>query len=109
MDIKGPFDKYRQIAGVEIDPGDIRRSISLIIAAGTEHEFRTTVVRSLLDRDDLVRVVNSIKGARCYVLQGFVPSKTLNSDFLTEKTYLSEEFSAFKKEFESEELRVIIR
>ncbi|MCK9365035.1 MAG: anaerobic ribonucleoside-triphosphate reductase activating protein [Syntrophales bacterium] len=109
MDVKGPLDKYRRIAGVDVNPGKIQKSIALIIAAGAEHEFRTTVVRSLLDHDDLVRVVNLIKGARFYVLQGFVPSKTLNSDFLTKKTYLSEEFSAFKKEFESEELRVIIR
>ena len=109
MDVKGPLDKYRRIAGVDIDPGDIRRSISLIIAAGSEHEFRTTVVSSLLDHNDLARVVKLIKGAKYYALQGFVPVKTLSSDFLLETTYLPEEFSAFKKEFESEDLRVIIR
>ncbi len=109
MDVKGPLDKYPRIAGVDIDPDDIRKSISLIISAGSEHEFRTTMVSSLLDRNDLVRVVKLIKGAKYYALQGFAPVKTLSSDFLSETTYLPEEFSAFKKEFESEELHVIIR
>jgi len=109
MDVKGPLEKYRQIAGVDLDLDDILKSIALIIAAGAEHEFRTTVVRSLLDRKDLAQVVKRIKGAKAYALQGFVPVKTLNDGFLNEDTYLPEEFSAFKKEFESEELRVTIR
>jgi len=109
MDVKGPLEKYRQIAGVEVDHRKIRKSMALIIAAGTENEFRTTVVRSLLDHDDLAHVAKLIKGAKSYALQAFVPVKALNDDFLVEKTYLPEEFSAFKKEFESEGLHVIIR
>lgn len=109
MDVKGPLDKYRQISGVAVDPGKIQKSISLIMAAGTEHEFRTTVVRSLLDRDDLVRVAKLIKGAKSYVLQGFVPVKTLNDDFLNEKTFSPEEFSALKEELEAEGMQVIVR
>jgi pyruvate formate lyase activating enzyme len=109
MDVKGPLGKYRQLAGLAVDPTDIQKSIALIVAAGTEHEFRTTVVRSLLDHDDLAAVARLVQGAKSYVLQGFVPVKTLSDDFLHEDTYSPEEFSAFKEELEAEGLHVIIR
>jgi pyruvate formate lyase activating enzyme len=109
MDVKAPLDKYQRVAGVKVDPREIQKSIALIIADVTEHEFRTTVVRSLLDHDDLVEIAKLIKGAKSFALQGFIPVKTLNEDFLSEKTYFPEEFSAFKEEFETEEMRVIVR
>jgi pyruvate formate lyase activating enzyme len=109
MDVKAPLDKYQQVAGVKVDPREIQKSIALIIADGAEHEFRTTVVRSLLDHEDLVTIVKLIKGAKSFALQGFVPVKALNEHFLAENTYLPEEFSAFKKEFATRELRVIVR
>jgi pyruvate formate lyase activating enzyme len=109
MDVKGPLEKYRQIAGVSVDILDIQKSISLILASEAEHEFRTTVVSSLLNRDDLSNVVNLIAGAKSYALQGFVPVKILSDDFLLQKTYSPEEFSSLKKDFESEVLRVTIR
>jgi pyruvate formate lyase activating enzyme len=109
MDVKGPLEKYSRIAGVSVDTANIQKSISLIIASDAEHEFRTTVVRSLLSSDDLARIIKLIAGAKTCALQGFVPVKTLNDDFLHQETYSPEEFSAFKKEFDSEELHVIIR
>ena len=109
MDVKGPLEKYSQVAGVDVDVKNIQRSLSLIIDSGLEYEFRTTVVRSLLDLGDLLSIAKLLKNAKSYVLQGFVPVKTLNSDFVDEKTYTPEEFFFFKKEIEKEGLHVVIR
>jgi pyruvate formate lyase activating enzyme len=109
MDVKAPLEKYSWIAGVDVNIQDIQRSLSLIMDSGVEHEFRTTVVRSLLDIGDLLRIAKLLKNAKAYALQGFVPVKTLNDNFLEEKTYTPDEFSLFKKEIEKEGLHVIIR
>jgi pyruvate formate lyase activating enzyme len=109
MDVKGPLEKYSRIAGVDVNIQDIQRSLSLIMDSSIEHEFRTTVVRSMLDLGDLLSIAKLLKDANIYILQRFVPVKTLNGDFLDEKTYTPEEFSIFKKEIEKDGLRVIIR
>jgi pyruvate formate lyase activating enzyme len=77
--------------------------------SGLEHEFRTTVVRSLLDLGDLLRIAKLLKNAKIYALQAFVPVKTLDGHFLDENTYTPDEFSLFKQEIEKEGLHVIIR
>ena len=109
MDVKGPLEKYSRIAGVDVNIQDIQRSLSLIIGSGIEHEFKTTVVRSMLDLGDLLSIAKLLKNAKIYVLQRFVPVKTLDDDFLDEKTYTPEEFSIFKKEIEKDGLHVLIR
>lgn len=109
MDVKGPLHKYGAIAGVPVDVEKIKRSISLIIASGVEHEFRTTVVRSMLDREDLLEIAQLVKGADSFALQGFVPVKTLDEDFLMETTYGADEFLLFKNDFDAVGTRVIVR
>ncbi len=53
MDVKAPPDRYRDLAGVEVDPGILGASMSLIAQSGVEHEFRTTFVKDLLSYADL--------------------------------------------------------
>jgi pyruvate formate lyase activating enzyme len=109
MDIKGPLKKYEQIASVKVDTTLIRRSIDLIISSGIEHEFRTTVVRSQLTAEDLIAISKLIKKARLYVLQPFVPVKTLATPFLLETSYSPEELAAIRERLERGNLRVLIR
>jgi pyruvate formate lyase activating enzyme len=108
MDVKGPLRKYEEIANVKVETAKIRRSIELIAASGIEHEFRTTVVRSELDRADL-RETAELLNSGLYFLQPFVPAKCLDRRFLTESSYSFEEFSEIRKQLESSHLRVIVR
>ena len=82
MDIKGPLEKYGEITGVPAAPGDIAESIRLILSSGLDHEFRTTVVETLLTEEDLLAVGGLIPEARRYAIQPFVPSKVLSRHFL---------------------------
>jgi len=108
MDVKGPLQKYERIANVKVKTAKIRRSIELITASGIEHEFRTTVVRSQLDKEDLIATAELLKKG-LYVLQSFVPAKSLDHEFLTEISYSPEEFADIQKKLESKRLRVFIR
>ena len=108
MDVKGPLKKYERIANVKVKTAKIRRSIELITASGIEHEFRTTVVRSQLDNEDLIATAELLKKG-LYVLQSFVPAKSLDHEFLTEISYSPEEFADIQKKLESKRLRVFIR
>ena len=108
MDVKGPLQKYERIANVKVKTAKIRKSIELIMASGIEHEFRTTVVRSQLDNEDLIATSELLKRG-LYVLQSFVPAKSLDHEFLTEISYSPEEFADIQKNLESKHLRVLIR
>jgi pyruvate formate lyase activating enzyme len=108
MDVKGPLKKYERIANVKVKTAKIRRSIELIMASGIEHEFRTTVVRSQLDHEDLIVTAELLKKG-LYILQSFVPAKSLDHEFLTEISYSPEEFADIQKNLESKRLRVFIR
>ena len=109
MDIKAPLYKYSRTTLTSIDTERIVESIHLIMNSGIDYEFRTTVVRSLLSRDDFPKIGEMIKSAKLFVLQEFRPTKTLEPDFLKETSYTKrelEEISISLKELVS---KVIIR
>lgn len=74
MDIKNAPTKYALTAGVEEYPAEIERSIDIIIKKAPEYEFRTTVVRELHEKEDIIKIANRIKNAKKYFLQSYVDS-----------------------------------
>ena len=82
LDVKAPLSRYREVVRAPVDTDDIRRSIRLVIESGIAHEMRTTFVPSLLDLDDLKEIAESVRGCRLLVVQGFRPSKALDTSIL---------------------------
>ena len=109
MDIKTSLDKYHQVIKSKIDTRKILDSIRLIMDSGLDYEFRTTVVKALFEKDDFYKIGQLIKNARLYVLQTFVPSKTLDDTFLDMKSCADEELDCFKEIMEGFVQRCIIR
>jgi len=93
MDIKSPIEKYKTHTNSAIAEEKIRESISLIMNSGVDYEFRTTVVKEQLSPDDILQIGRLIKGARLYILQKFIPDKTLDPLFAELTTYTDEEFN----------------
>ena len=108
LDVKGPLHKYGQIAQAKVETAKILRSIELITSSKIEHEFRTTVVRSQLDKEDLIATANLLKRG-LYVLQPYFPVKCLDSEFLTESSYSVEEFSEIRRSINKKQLAVVTR
>ncbi len=96
MDIKGPLHKYRTVTRSKIDEDKIRQSIEIILKSEMPYEFRTTVPKRLLDEDDLMEMGMLLKNASCYILQQFVPTKTLDKQFLKCEAYSQEEMESFR-------------
>jgi len=109
MDIKAPIDKYEQVVRSSINRDGILRSVRLIMNCGLEYEFRTTVVKSLLERDDFAEIGKMIQGSRLYVLQKFVPSKVLDKSFLDADTYSDDELESIRDQMDGYVEQCIIR
>ena len=97
MDVKAPLHRYGEIIGTAVDPAPIKRSIDMIVTSGIDHEFRTTVVRSLLDEGDLMEIGASITGGARLVLQRFVPTTVLDDSLATGETYDDETFERLQR------------
>lgn len=99
MDIKNILEKYEKTANVRINNNIIKESIKMIIRSGIEHEFRTTVLPRLHEKEDIIGISKYLTGARGYVLQQFIPiEKMLDKSFLTERKYSKEELEEIRKE-----------
>lgn len=80
MDIKSAIakEKYCAAAGADVDVAKIRESIEILMNSGIDYEFRTTVVPSINDAEDIGNIAKSISGARKFVLQYFRPAGALD-------------------------------
>lgn len=84
MDIKAPLRKYNLLAGIDVDLREIQKSIDLIIHSGISHEFRTTVVPSLLSQEDLQEIARWLEGEP-YHLQPFIDQEDILDKNLLDK------------------------
>ncbi len=109
MDFKSPIKKYHNVVNSSVDKEDIIKSMNVIMSSGVDYEFRTTVVKSQLSKKDLIEISKTIKGAKLYVLQKFVPSQTLDPSFSKKKTYTDSEFKELRKEIKNYVERCIVR
>jgi len=109
MDIKAPLERYEQVVCTPIAPENIAESIRMIMGSGIDYEFRTTLTKGLLTKEDLGKIGTLIGGGRRYVLQRFVPSKTLDPACMNEKPWSDGELDGIKKRLEGLVSSVIIR
>jgi len=91
MDVKSTFENYEKAAGVPVDIDKIKKSINLIKNSGLSHEFRTTVVRSIVSLDDLKKIAENVRGAQNYFLQKFIFAGKLNDENFKEEISYSDE------------------
>ncbi|KAF0158987.1 MAG: pyruvate formate lyase activating enzyme [Syntrophaceae bacterium] len=109
LDVKAPIEKYQSVVQIPVAIDVIRESIRLVLKAKIQHEFRTTILASLLTAKDILAIVREIAGAKRYALQKFQPARTLNKRYIQEKTYSDEEFLKIKKQLEKNVPLIIIR
>ena len=75
MDVKNSPQKYAATVGLaEVDTDKILKSIEYIKGCGTDHEFRTTVVRELHNADDIREITKMLAGEKRYFIQPYKDS-----------------------------------
>lgn len=101
MDIKAPLtaENYSQATGVNSEKllEKVKESINLLMESNIDYEFRTTVVPSIHDVDDIKQICRSVKRCKKYVLQQFdvsIGKTVIDPDFLS-KTLSPEELQKF--------------
>ncbi len=93
MDVKAPFETYEKIMGSPVSADKLQKSVKIILDSGLPHEFRTTIVKSLTNFDDLRQIAESVRGADNYFLQRFVPTKLNDPTLMQDVSYSEEELS----------------
>ena len=76
MDVKVPIGRYGEFyreGAQNLAPlqNNILNSIKLIMNCGVDYEFRTTIAKSFISRDDIFEIGKMIIGAKKYALQNF--------------------------------------
>ncbi|MBA7596475.1 7-carboxy-7-deazaguanine synthase [subsurface metagenome] len=99
MDIKLPKEKYKEVLGVDVK--HIEESIKILKDSKIDHEFRTTVVPTILDKEDIVKIAKWLSPAKKYYLQNFRPEKTIDPKFEKIKPYSEEYLSEIQKTISS--------
>lgn len=81
MDIKAPLteEKYEAVTNVKDVIEDVKKSISLIMDADIDYEFRTTIVPGLHSEKDVEEIARYIKDAKLFILQKFIPENALDN------------------------------
>lgn len=105
MDIKSSPEKYKMASGREIDFGKIKKSIELIMISGVEHEFRTTAVPGIVEKEDFEQIGKLINGADRFSIQQYDNKNTLSHVFTGIPPYPEqklEEFAEIMKEYVKE-------
>lgn len=109
MDVKAPLTKYEQMVRRRINADHLLTSIEMVMSSGVGYEFRTTVVKPLLEEPDFFEIGKLIQGSRLYVLQKFVPSKLLDNRFMDAETFSDDELSAVQNHMDTYVKQCLIR
>ncbi|MBW2967441.1 anaerobic ribonucleoside-triphosphate reductase activating protein [Candidatus Woesearchaeota archaeon] len=92
MDIKAPKEKYPEVTGSKVKVDLIEQSIKILKQSSIPYEFRTTVVKGLLGKEDVMAIGKWLKGAVAFYIQAFINAEeTIEYKYMLRKTYTPEE------------------
>lgn len=99
MDIKAIPDKYMKVINKKIDFNKILESIDLIKKSNIKYEFRTTIMKGVHDKKDIIKILKLIGDSKLY-LQNFqytdvVKDKNIKSFSRDELLKLKEELKEY--------------
>ena len=90
MDVKLPKERYPEIFRGKIEIKDIEESVKILKENKIDYEFRTTIVPTILEKEDVIKIAEWISPAKKYYLQNFRPEKTIDPKFEKIKPYPEE-------------------
>lgn len=82
MDVKAPPSRYGEVARNTEALPLAETSIRLLSDSGVASEFRTTVLPLLFNEADIAGIAAMLPSGSHYVIQNFVPTKTLDPSLL---------------------------
>ncbi len=107
LDVKTSLEKYRRLGAKET--AELLRTVEILKTGKVEYEFRTTVVPSFVEMEDVHKICEVVKGARTFVFQQFVSGDTLDEKFKTLIPYSREIISGYADVMKSYAEDVVLR
>lgn len=107
LDVKTSPEKYSRLGAV--DTAELLCTIEMLKTGKVEYEFRTTVVPSFVDAEDISRIGELVKGAKTLAFQQFVPEDTLDKALATLKPYSQETVRKYAEEMKGYASNIVLR
>lgn len=100
LDVKAPLNSisYSRAAGVDagVFIAKVEKTVQFLLETFEEYEFRTTLVPTIHNEEDLKQICNKIEGCKKYVLQKFVGDmKTLDPKLSNVRPFSDAEMEGF--------------
>lgn len=102
VDIKAPLtvEKYSRATGINAENllGKVKETVRILMGSKMDYAFRTTVVPTVHEEEDIKEICDRVKGCKKYVLQKFDVSlgkTTIDPDFGKLKPFTDEEMKTF--------------
>jgi len=89
MDVKAPASRYSDVTGNPHALALAEISIRLLAGSDTVHEYRTTILPLLFDEVDIDGIAGMLPPGSRYVIQNFVPTKTLDPNLVRARGFES--------------------
>ncbi len=110
MDVKAPLEKYESVTVYPVNVEKIKESIQLLKNSNVDYEFRVTVLPDLLSKEDILKIGESIEGAKRFALQPFRASHgLLDKAFESKGSYKKKELAEMKEMLKPYAKEVILR
>ncbi len=71
MDYKVPMEEMEKVLGGSFSAEKVGQSVKMLREGSVDHEFRTTVVPGIHDRNVLMRIAKELEGSDLWVVQKF--------------------------------------
>jgi pyruvate formate lyase activating enzyme len=107
MDFKTSLEKYR-LMGTN-DTRNLLRSLEMLKKGNVDYELRNTTVPTIVTKEDIPKMGETVKGLRRFAFQQFVPGETLDKTLNSLEPYPPEVISSFAKIMKDYVNEVILR
>lgn len=107
LDVKTSPEKYAKLGAKDIV--ELQCTVEMLKNSKVDYEFRTTVVPSFVDVEDIAQMGELVKGAKTFAFQQFVPEDTLDKNFRAIKPYKPETIMEFAETMRKYVEKVVLR
>jgi pyruvate formate lyase activating enzyme len=109
VDVKTSLEKYPMLGAKESEIGNLLETIRMLKGSTVDYEFRNTVVPTIVEEEDIIKIGRLVEGAKRFAFQQFIPENASDERFRKIKPYepkIIERFSEIMKKYVEE---VILR